>query len=183
MAARRREPPWRADGEGVTWEVAQPGRLLRFDEDGVHWRCAGAPLDARWSDVLDVSITLPTSTSAAWRAVDLLNWFWPVRQAPRTIEVTLSLKRIDHHLDLGRPRQYPWQLQVVLNDLADVLRKRGDFSPLCRPDVLAEVERLSHRVPGVARLLLNADLFTLERLVGGRGAYRSTLARVVHSTR
>lgn len=72
---------------------------------------------------------------------------------------------------------------MVLNDLADELRERGDFSPLCRPDVLAEVERLSQRVPGVARLLLNVDLFTLERLVGGRGAYRSTLARVVHSRR
>jgi hypothetical protein len=136
-------------------------------------------INAAWADVIDVGIRLPTSTLAQRRAVDLANWWLGTMGAPRTIEVSISLKRRNHALDLGRTSRYRWQLQVVLNDLLDVLQSSGDFSALGRPEVMREVERLSHRVPGVARLFMYTDLLGLERFLGARGAYRSQLERII----
>lgn len=175
--------PWSVHDGVLTWESGPKSDRLEFSVSGVRLSGPGRrDRTLRWDQVTRVEVRLPIwgkSVSAIyWVAKGLHPNAYGL--PPWSVEVDLDTVPALHALNLGRPRHYPWRVQLILDEVIDLLKESGDYSVLGRLGFLDRVVReVVPSTPRRARVLREWDLFGVERRIGGYRAVRQQIAALV----
>lgn len=175
--------PWTTRGAEVLWLTQDPGNWVRFDVEGLAQVLGDSETERfGWSDVRDLKIRVPYSTTLQWRTIAGFNLVSPTYGQHSSCDVEIFFRSGYREVawNLGRAGRYPWQLDFLLDDLLRLLERSHSFAALARPGLLDRlVSDVMPRLPRRARLLMYIDLFGLDRFVGGHGACDRELRQLV----
>lgn len=170
--------PWRDGPDGVTFLHADGSAVCALNRAGVTIGDKQWP----WPEVLDLTVTLPTSSRRGHRANAILSGVGPrfYDHSPPEETVSLDAARWPAEVTLGRHRQYSWREAFVLAEFTSFLPTRKALHALATPGLLTQVMRtVPNTVPARARPLVRVDLLGLDRRLGGHRAYDSEFMRLL----
>ena len=170
--------PWEPCSEG--WRLGQSPNWVAFDASGLHVEGqSGGTQDVPWRDVRSLTLSFGRHSSARdlWELISPAPT--PDLAFSGTVAVKAELPRRD--LDLTVPMTGPcsWQVAFVVEDLIQTL-ERERLHLIGQPGLVdSVVNEVAPELKPRARLLVNADLLGVDRLIGGHGAYRDAIEAVV----
>lgn len=161
--------PWDPWPDG--WRLGTATTWAAFEADGLHLPSrSGLPEHSPWSDLLGVDVRIGRYSRGRdlWEVVSPT----PTPNLPisHTLELRVQLSRRDLSVELPMTGPCSWQVAFVLQDVLAALRRQR-LHLLGRPGLVDGVVRdVAGRVRPWSRLLIDVDLFGLDRHIGGHGA-------------